>query len=187
MPPLWQYFAREADRQTSPSRPPKGADHGPQAFSPANRKFLGTATGAIIAILDPWLADASMGGRRPCPRSGSTSRVCEKADESIAAPKGHGPTDLRLFPCKPTFLGDRRKGPSSPFWTPVSQRRDGGRRHAPVAAVLLAPSTRHSRRWRPRRARTPNHLDWFPLQAGSFLGVHEGSHDRVHGPRGAPT
>ena len=41
----------------------------------------------------------------------------QKADESIAAPKGHGPPALRIFPCKPAFQGtagrshDRLRGP----------------------------------------------------------------------------
>jgi hypothetical protein len=34
----------------------------------------------------------------------AVARVGEKADESIAAPKGHGSRTLRLFPCKPAVF-----------------------------------------------------------------------------------
>jgi hypothetical protein len=44
--------------QTSPSRPPKGANHGPQAFPPAKQPLLGRCEEATIAILDPWQASA---------------------------------------------------------------------------------------------------------------------------------
>jgi hypothetical protein len=51
----------------------------------------------MIAILDPWQADAG-GWGRPCPRCGSTS--CRReTDESIPDPKGREsrtPTDFPL-------------------------------------------------------------------------------------------
>ena len=45
-------------RQTSPSWPPKGADRGPRTFPLQTALFYGTCEGAIIAIVDPWQADA---------------------------------------------------------------------------------------------------------------------------------
>src|SRR5262245_41194127 len=40
IPPLWQYFSRLQKRQTSPFLPPKGANHCPYGYLPANRRLL---------------------------------------------------------------------------------------------------------------------------------------------------
>jgi hypothetical protein len=62
-----------------------------------------------MAIEVPAAEAPSRWGRRLYPRRGSTSRVeadGRKADESIAAPKGHGPPDPAAFPLQTgVFLG----------------------------------------------------------------------------------
>ena len=67
MPPLWQYFSRAAERQTSPSLAPKGLDHGPRGLFPANRHFPGDHGGATIAFCRPRLADAVVVGEGHAP------------------------------------------------------------------------------------------------------------------------
>jgi hypothetical protein len=59
MPPLWQYFSclPSKKRQTSPFRPPKGADSGPHGLFPSITALSrGPREGAIIPFLDPELA-----------------------------------------------------------------------------------------------------------------------------------
>jgi hypothetical protein len=94
----------------------------------------------MIAILDTPGKPTPDGGRRPCPRSGSTFRDCKKAGESIPDPKGREPrTPTDVFPANQVVSGVRRKGPSSPSWTPQARQADAvmvGEGHAPVVAVL---------------------------------------------------
>jgi hypothetical protein len=110
VPPLWQYFLRLQKKADESIPAPKGrGSWTPKPFPLQIDSFLGTATGAIIAILDPWLADASMGGRRPCPRSGSTSRVRQNDDiGNLEQPEARldQPAALPLFmPLPPRWHG----------------------------------------------------------------------------------
>jgi len=66
----------------------------------------------------------------------------KKPDESIAAPKGHGPRTLRaVSPAKRAFSGtagrghDRHRGPHA------TRRRDGGRRPCPRCGWESCPQT----------------------------------------------
>jgi hypothetical protein len=80
MPRCGSTCARSETRQTSPFRTPKGVNRGPHGLSPAKRVFLGSAEGGHDPpSWTPGHAGAVMGGRRPRPRCGSTSRGCEKA------------------------------------------------------------------------------------------------------------
>jgi len=57
-----------AVRQTSPSRTLKDANHGhPRTFPCITAVYGDRWEGAIIAILDPWQADAVMGGEGDAP------------------------------------------------------------------------------------------------------------------------
>lgn len=42
----------------------------------------------------------------------------KKADDSIAAPKGHGPRTARHFPCMPAVSGGPREGATIAFMDP---------------------------------------------------------------------
>jgi hypothetical protein len=74
----------------------------------------------MIGVMDPERADASslVGNEPRAPVVAVLVPAVKKAVESIAAPKGHGPRSLRLFPCKMgSRPGDRREVPGSPSWT----------------------------------------------------------------------
>ena len=60
----------------------------PKPFSLQIDSFLGTATGAIIAILDPEPAAACSGAKAMPPLWQYFSPLLKKPDERIAAPKG---------------------------------------------------------------------------------------------------
>jgi hypothetical protein len=86
----------------------------------------------MIAILDPLANRRRKVGRRPCPRCGSTTRICYVADESIPDPKGRESWTPQPFPLQ-----------NSPFWGPhegaivaildplANRRRKVGRRPCP--------------------------------------------------------
>ena len=90
-----------------------------EGHAPLRQYFLslGTATGAMMAIADPSgrhpgaARPAAAGGRRPCPRCGSTCRVCKEADESIPDTKGRESWTPQAFsPANSQLPGDHDGG-----------------------------------------------------------------------------
>jgi hypothetical protein len=83
MPPLWQYFSRLLKRQTSPSLPQRGRITDPKPFPCKRAAFRGPRRGPRSRSRTPLAGTPPRharrdGGRRPCPRCGSTSRGCER-------------------------------------------------------------------------------------------------------------
>src|SRR5512133_4006085 len=98
--------------------------------------------------MDPAAECGRTGGRKPCPRCGSTSRVCEKtALKLICAPKGVGPLPGRTFLLQNgTFCECRDGGHGAPIMDPRSCRRlrlcaSWAWRSCPVVAVLAGVET----------------------------------------------
>jgi hypothetical protein len=102
---------REQKKQTSPLLPPKGTDHGPCGFSPANRPFLGTAGGDHDRRSWTPRKPTPRCWAKAMPRRGGTSCVCKKSRRAHCCPKGRGPRTGSLFPRKPAVFRDRREGP----------------------------------------------------------------------------
>ncbi len=102
-----------------------------------------------------------------------------EADESIAAPKGHGPPALRLFPCKPAISSDRRKGPRSPAWTQATRCVMVGEGHAPVVAVLVtsAKKGKAEESITAPKGHAPRPLQPFPCTT-AISGLAGRGHDR---------
>jgi hypothetical protein len=103
---------RAASKALEPICAPKGI--GPSAaghFSCKAATSKGAAMGAMGADHGPpqscrRLRLCGSWERRPCPRCGSTCFGREKADEAMAAPKGHGPLDSAGFsPAADVFRG----------------------------------------------------------------------------------
>jgi hypothetical protein len=100
---------------------PKGRASWTPAFPPANSSFLGPRRGPMMAITDPRPAPlrgspAVMGGRRRCPRCGST---CAR-EQAVAArsqtspsrtPKGAHHDPAGLSPANRAFSGGRAREP----------------------------------------------------------------------------
>jgi hypothetical protein len=99
MSPLWQYF-RQTSRKADESIPDtKGREsRTPTDFPLHNTRFWGPRGGAIIAILDPWQADAVMVGAGHAPVAAVLVPAVKKADESIPDTKGRGSRTPRPFP-----------------------------------------------------------------------------------------
>ena len=128
--PLGEYFARLRKKATQAHVGPKGV--GPWDRSPfllQSGNFLGCRRGghgaeqgpqqqmaAVTVYVRSWLG-------RSCPRCGSTSLACGKADESIAAPKGADPGPSQVFPCKIGSFWGPRKGAMIAFMDPLTRRR----------------------------------------------------------------
>jgi hypothetical protein len=76
--PLWRYFSRvwPRKRQTRPLLPPKGTDPGPLRLFPCKPAFSRGGARGHHRPLGPPGKSTPDGGRRPCPRCGSTSRGC---------------------------------------------------------------------------------------------------------------
>jgi hypothetical protein len=108
---------------------PKGADPGPCGLFPLqNTSFRGTAGRGHDRDRGPQARRRRDGGRGPCPRCGSTCARHERADLSIAAPKGRGPRALRPFPYKTPVFGGPPEGAMIAIRGPhARRRRDGGR------------------------------------------------------------
>jgi hypothetical protein len=75
---------RTSRRDLSSSELTEGGRQCPSSLFPCKWDFLGTTTGAMMAITDPSsqrpfaASPAAVGGRRPCPRCGSTSRSTKR-------------------------------------------------------------------------------------------------------------
>jgi hypothetical protein len=179
MPPLWQYFSRLL-RQTSPLLPPKGANHGPpKPFPLQEDRFQGTTTGGHDADRGPpWRAPlrgspAVLVGEGHAPVV-AVLLASAKPDESIAAPKGHGPPDPPAFLLQiGCFLGTTMGAmmaiadPSGPHRSAASPPWVGGEGHAPLWQYLS-------------RLQNPWQADagWWakampPLQTGPFASLRD--------------
>jgi hypothetical protein len=129
MPPLWQYFLPLRKPKPDESIPaPKGRESWPlSGYSCKSVVFRVPQWGAMTSVMAPPTTPSALprfgpegrltGGRRLCPRCGSTSRVC-KAGESIAAPKGHGPPDSATFSLQTRAFVGAAKGAMIRFMDP---------------------------------------------------------------------
>jgi hypothetical protein len=69
--------SNERQREASPLLSPKDSNHGPHGLYPAKQRVLGIAGRGQHRHLAPLASRRRDGGRRPCPRCGSTSCGCE--------------------------------------------------------------------------------------------------------------
>jgi hypothetical protein len=140
--------------------------------------------------------------RRPCPRCGSTSRVCEEAGEgrrSIAAPKGRGPrTPAPVSLQTGCFLGGHEGG-HDPIHGPPAGVPAGaaaelaaallvGEGHALVVAVLLASASDARQPLEPICAPKgigPAHPGYFPCKTATSEGAQSGAMGRSRPPAAA--
>jgi hypothetical protein len=133
---------------------------------------------AMIAFLGP--PARRDGGRRPCPRCGSTSRVSrKKADERISAPKGHGPRTPLGFWLKHAVRGDR-EGAEGAHHRPPSQPVCEG--YAPVVAVLSRVCKKADECIPAPKGCGPRTPRFFSLHNRLFLGSARRGHHRLVGP-----
>jgi hypothetical protein len=178
MPPLWQYFSRLL-RQTSPSRPPKGADPGTLGhFACKAAPFEGAAMGAMIATVDPGKPYAVVVGEGHAPVVAVLRRV--RDSRRWRPPKASVPGSLGYFSCKTALSEGAAMGAARPIMDPsrwASPRRleSGveGRGHAPVVAVLLRCERGRRVHPCPQRARIVAPLTVTPANR-AFLGCRNG-------------
>src|SRR2546427_7838 len=111
-------------RQTSPSRTPKGVNHGHPSFSPANQALLG-----VHERGPQWRSRTPLAG------------TLFAASPVVVVGEGHAPVAAVLVPA----VKKKRKGATRPIADPSAWHPSAaspvvvvGEGHAPVVAVLVA-------------------------------------------------
>jgi hypothetical protein len=117
--------------QTSPFRTPKVADHGPQAFSPANRPLPGDHDGAMMAIADPlWprpLRPTGRGGTgRPSPVVAVLPAATKRQTSPLLPPKDANRGPPAAFTLQNALFWGPHSGPSSRLGPRACLLRLGG-------------------------------------------------------------
>ena len=190
------FGARPASPQgVEPIAAPKGGGFAdPRPFPLQTSRFLGVTAGAMMRIADPGrhpprLARRS-GGRRRCPRCGSTCHVCKSQTIPLLPPKGPDPRTLQLFPCKLGTSWEPRWGPRWRSRTPLT----GTRRGSP--AVVVGDGDAPLRQYFSRLQEADEPIAApkgdgftdprpFPLEKGtSFLGTKTGAMMAIADPCG---
>jgi len=99
----------------------------------------------MIAFSDPLRPALPSGGRGPCPRCGSTSRVCERKSQTspLRPPKGTDPGPCELFPLQNRHFQGPPEGAMIAIVDPMQPDAVMvGEGHAPVVAG--SPALRRS-------------------------------------------